>query len=413
MTSEERMTPTCTAVLNGPKPTYYPSYIDQSSQRLGPDFRLADKKKYVTFMDSHVEPRGWKRYPARPFSEVPVSPESEATTVSTSWRAVQTGAFRGKLRFHNVREIELGAILWALDFGEREGSCHTLGYAKPLGFGNVRLKVTGCALRCQLDGSAVDLAMARQAFTDYMEGAISGWESSEQMVQLLAMARPEDAKEHLLEYMTLKNEFGENEFVEAKKKGSFLPPYAHFEGQRDRARFPRVGRDKVWGERTGKAQKAEDQEKAAQEVERRKNLGPLGRLQETRSEVLKLAVKEQLEWLKHQRQVPPEETDDPRAFKTALATFVPEAVNLARQLGASRASSVRLDNLKKDLAEHIIKRPKDGGGKVIKKGRDFKNWKKQRDALEKQLENVALSCVREDEQRRKAVEFLSWLESDS
>jgi CRISPR-associated protein (TIGR03986 family) len=52
--------------------------------------------------------------------------------------------FRFAIDFHNLAPAELGALLWALELREdgKQG-CHRLGFAKPLGFGSVRLTVTG------------------------------------------------------------------------------------------------------------------------------------------------------------------------------------------------------------------------------------------------------------------------------
>lgn len=49
--------------------------------------------------------------------------------------------FKFEVRFDNMAPIELGALLWALEM--EENMVHRLGYAKPLGFGNVKIEVTG------------------------------------------------------------------------------------------------------------------------------------------------------------------------------------------------------------------------------------------------------------------------------
>lgn len=59
-----------------------------------------------------------------------------------SVRGVRTpgNVFAFTIDFHNLAPLELGALLWAINLGN-EGCFHRLGYAKPLGFGSVRLKV--------------------------------------------------------------------------------------------------------------------------------------------------------------------------------------------------------------------------------------------------------------------------------
>lgn len=47
--------------------------------------------------------------------------------------------FKFEVNFENLAPIELGALLWALEM--EEGMVHRLGYAKPLGFGNVKIQM--------------------------------------------------------------------------------------------------------------------------------------------------------------------------------------------------------------------------------------------------------------------------------
>ncbi len=49
--------------------------------------------------------------------------------------------FEFTMDFHNLVPVELGALLWVLQTMSAEGCFHRLGYAKPLGFGSVRLHV--------------------------------------------------------------------------------------------------------------------------------------------------------------------------------------------------------------------------------------------------------------------------------
>jgi len=49
--------------------------------------------------------------------------------------------FQFTIDFHNLAPVELGALLWTLNLSNNEGCFFRLGYAKPLGFGSVRLSV--------------------------------------------------------------------------------------------------------------------------------------------------------------------------------------------------------------------------------------------------------------------------------
>ena len=48
------------------------------------------------------------------------------------------------MEFENLAPVELGALLWSLDMDGK--GFHRLGFAKPLGFGSVRVQVTTVAL---------------------------------------------------------------------------------------------------------------------------------------------------------------------------------------------------------------------------------------------------------------------------
>lgn len=59
-----------------------------------------------------------------------------------SVRGVRTpgNVFEFSIDFHNLAPVELGALLWTLSLNN-EGCVHRLGYAKPLGFGSVKIEV--------------------------------------------------------------------------------------------------------------------------------------------------------------------------------------------------------------------------------------------------------------------------------
>jgi hypothetical protein len=59
--------------------------------------------------------------------------------------ALKPGAkFRFTVDFENLMPVELGALLYALEL--EDGLVHRLGYAKPLGFGSTKVRVTSIAM---------------------------------------------------------------------------------------------------------------------------------------------------------------------------------------------------------------------------------------------------------------------------
>lgn len=136
------------AVLNGPKASYYPNYLKQKTDKDG------IVESYQTYHDDDAELRGWKRYPIREDSseaqplrnDPPPNDEGKRNyKVATVFRPLKAGAtFKGKIRFHNLRPWELGGLLWALCLGhagdpETNKRRHSIGMAKPLGCGTLRL----------------------------------------------------------------------------------------------------------------------------------------------------------------------------------------------------------------------------------------------------------------------------------
>jgi CRISPR-associated protein (TIGR03986 family) len=244
------------AVLGGPKPTFYPAYIDQSDRKLDASRQtlVGDRRAYTTLMDCKAELRGWKRYPARGLDRLVRAKHGGTDKVTSRWKAVDAGAtFTGRMRVHNLRPLELGALLWALDFGGRPALRHRLGFAKPLGFGEVRLRLKAAALE-RNDGEPADLDECREAFIGHMSAAIPDWERTEQLVQLLAMADPQRAEGVNLDHPTLDGERG-GEFALAKERWAVLPPYVRFDGTPDRKRFPRAERDAARRDRERQAER--------------------------------------------------------------------------------------------------------------------------------------------------------------
>lgn len=148
-----RELPTVQTVLGAPKPTYYPNYLEQD---------LDESKQglvtgtYATLMQDDPSTggpaarlRGWKQYRARSDVSQPEQrppPTRQDGTVNhatvTCFRPLDRGVrFRGRVHVHNLRPAELGALLWALTWGGDGSLRHRLGLAKPLGYGNVQIRV--------------------------------------------------------------------------------------------------------------------------------------------------------------------------------------------------------------------------------------------------------------------------------
>ncbi len=380
------LVPEQAGVLGSPKPTYYPCYMDQEPVRDGLEHRVRVNRgiKYQTLMQPEAEPRGWKRYPVG--LETRVSSPGEAA-VTTTWQGLGAGSrFRGRIRFHNLRPMELGAILWCLDFGKRPEQqvehLHSLGYARPFGYGAVSLAVTASEVRSLAGGEPWSLQNLVQEFVNHMEDELEesgGWMESPQLFQLRAMADPAKAAGHNLQYMTLGDLPAQNEFSGAKRTGELLPPYVDLpvEIKSDRERFPRRWTaEQQWLERAAEGKTREKERLRAKEEARREALGVRGRLREDLRDILASPVGEQVEWLlARAREALPREEPDARVWKSELATAFAQAVQEIELRLDSEADPIELPD-EPDFSG-LGPKPKN------RRSKPFKRWRKKKEAIEK------------------------------
>lgn len=123
-------------ILSGPKPTSFQHYLAQPA----PD----DEKtlKHWASDPKETEVRGHKRYWHKPGidQEEPFEGELKHDTQHTIVRPVRKGTrFAGRVRFENLSDLELGALLTALDLPASKR--HHVGMGKPLGMGSTRIQV--------------------------------------------------------------------------------------------------------------------------------------------------------------------------------------------------------------------------------------------------------------------------------
>lgn len=197
-----------TEVLAGPKASYYPNYIEQNTDNEG------YVRKYKTYMDEKAKIRGWKRYPVR--NEENVISNSGTVNVSTKFIPLSAGTeFILDIHYHNLRKEELGALISAITFHNTPGLYHSIGSAKPLGYGKVSLELSNIS-----EEKKEEMLKSYETFMDFGLGNSTPlWFQSKQLIELFAMARPgnDDTK---LKYMKLE------EFAQAKGKKRDDPKFA-------------------------------------------------------------------------------------------------------------------------------------------------------------------------------------------
>ena len=191
--------------LNSPKASYYPIYIQQ-------DGRNGIITQYKTYNDGKLS--GWKRYHIR---KKTWEKAMNSETLDTIIHPVKEGStFHGSISFHNLRPVELGALLSALTFHGTSGCYHSIGQGKPYGFGKVTYNVE---LDCDNNNNEQEYYMS---CFEYTMSQLTNWVGSEQVMTLLTMAANE-VEGALFEYMTMEMR-GTDEFNLAKKKKEYLIP---------------------------------------------------------------------------------------------------------------------------------------------------------------------------------------------
>jgi len=196
---------TVTEVLGSPRASYYPIYVTQNGD------------EYKTFMNDDFSIAGWKRYPIHQTNVTKKTDETENENIGTTFTPLKNGIiFKGKLRYHNLKKIELGAIISALTFHNTADTFHNIGMAKALGYGKVKIAIKG------LD----TIENYLKAFEVEMASNISNWAKSEQLLELISMATPQsNSGNSTLTYMDLED-FATNK----SKTKDFLRNYTALKG---------------------------------------------------------------------------------------------------------------------------------------------------------------------------------------
>ena len=200
-----------TTVLSSPKATYYPNYLVQSSSR----------HEYSTMFDSNSEIRGWKRYPVRSsITPIPLNSESSYKVCSVLNPIDKGAEFNFRIHFHNLKPVELGALIWAVNWGGNKQALHSLGMAKSLGFGSCRLEIDELTVD-QGDAAVLSESELTALYESFITDAIKNssdtndkpkFHDTAQYQALLAMAVPDRvAVGHMV--MEERN----NQFADAKE----------------------------------------------------------------------------------------------------------------------------------------------------------------------------------------------------
>jgi CRISPR-associated protein (TIGR03986 family) len=201
--------------LGSPKASYYPIYVAQNG-------RNNIVAEYATYNDGNIS--GWKRYVVHHNNSVSGDHQDYAAKLDTILYPLKAESiFNGKIRFHNLKPIELGALLSALTFHNSSNCYHQIGQGKPFGFGKTKIEAK---LHGDLENKELD-------FMTIFEGAMgSSWVCSPSIKELFSMAYDDNVhnQDNILKYMEMSTEKGKNEFINAKNAREYLARYTAISG---------------------------------------------------------------------------------------------------------------------------------------------------------------------------------------
>lgn len=203
-------------VLGQPRASYLGTYLEQYKK---------DENNEVS-SDSLAQYRdqdrlaGWKRYPVQEqFAERLHETLQDKTNIQSQLNLVSSGAeFKGRIQFHNLLPNELGALLWALSFGDSQLTgryCHSIGHGRPLGAGVAFVNKISLSLTsyCRQD---LTISKLMSNFEEHLNDAYpfdNKWLDSIQLQHLLAFSDHENSKGQKLDYMLLTNEDKKTESI--------------------------------------------------------------------------------------------------------------------------------------------------------------------------------------------------------
>jgi CRISPR-associated protein (TIGR03986 family) len=197
-----------TIVMASPKASYFPFY-------------LQDGKTYI----DKATLNGFKKYPVHTGVEKSQLNEDNLEIETKIRPLSEKTVFICKVRFHNLRKVEIGALISAITFHHNSDKLfHTIGSAKPLGYGKIQIQVNDS--NWNLKHGMIDYL---KSFEDLMQNRYNNkWLVSNSLKELYAVSLDQLTK-FTLEYPQLElpnvNQRDANEFNNYKKEGLWLRPY--------------------------------------------------------------------------------------------------------------------------------------------------------------------------------------------
>jgi CRISPR-associated protein (TIGR03986 family) len=197
--------------LGSPKASYYPLYVQQNGRTV---------IEYATY-NAQGQISGWKRYMIRENVWGTKDNDEYNANLDSILLPLDEGiTFNFKIRYHNLKKVELGALLSALTFHNTDGCFYQLGQGKPYGFGKVKFDIL------HIDSERMKDYLYE--FEKIMEKHNPKWIKSDQVKELITMASKSvsDRNSDRFKYLKMDNNRNRNEFQKVKTDKEALLTYS-------------------------------------------------------------------------------------------------------------------------------------------------------------------------------------------
>lgn len=194
-------------VLGQPKASYFPLYLKQDR----------NKTEYYTYDSDEARISGRKRYRIHMDGTTTPLPDGNGNEdVKTQLHPVGAGqTFVMRINVHNLRKVEIGALLSAITFHRAKNVWHSVGGAKSFGYG--KIECSSLALHGLKYGEHEYLC----AFEKMMDTVVDPWISSPQMKALVAIASEHDDEDVTMMKMS-------DSMMDNNGKKQELPGYKYY-----------------------------------------------------------------------------------------------------------------------------------------------------------------------------------------
>lgn len=209
---DEELCAPVSGVLGTPKPSFYPLYLKQ------------DKYPYKTYSTEGATISGTKRYRIHKGDSVTVLPQGNGNeNIMSKIIPVPAGqTFKMRIVVHNMRKMEIGALLFAVTFNHTQGAYHNIGSAKGFGYGKMEcanLSLHGFAFSEEEYLKAFEYEMS--LFTKAKYSCL--WRETTQVKSLVAiMSEHENSDVRMMEMDVAKSPLQKNEYEYYKTNFSRL-----------------------------------------------------------------------------------------------------------------------------------------------------------------------------------------------